>query len=64
MIARRAYPAALAAIVLLGAALRLFPVWFGLPHAHARPDEETPLSGTPLPSSRAIRIRISSTGRR
>jgi 4-amino-4-deoxy-L-arabinose transferase-like glycosyltransferase len=41
MTARRAYPAALAAIVLLGAALRLLPVWFGLPYPHARPDEET-----------------------
>jgi hypothetical protein len=30
----------LACIVLLGAALRLFPVWFGLPYLHARPDEE------------------------
>jgi hypothetical protein len=31
----------LAAIVLLGAAFRLFPIWFGLPYPHARPDEET-----------------------
>ena len=30
-------------IVLLGAALRLFPVWFGLPYTRARPDEETAL---------------------
>jgi hypothetical protein len=29
----------LAAIVLLGAALRLFPIWFGLPFPYARPDE-------------------------
>ena len=29
------------AIVLLGAILRLFPVWFGLPYLGARPDEET-----------------------
>ena len=28
-------------VVLLGAALRLFPIWFGLPYPHARPDEET-----------------------
>ena len=26
-------------IVLLAAALRFFPVWFGLPYVHARPDE-------------------------
>lgn len=31
----------LTAIVVLGAALRLFPIWFGLPYPHARPDEET-----------------------
>ena len=43
MIRRRAYPAALALIVLAGAALRLFPIWFGLPYPHARPDEETTL---------------------
>ncbi|MGB2716757.1 MAG: phospholipid carrier-dependent glycosyltransferase [Vicinamibacterales bacterium] len=30
----------LAAIVLLGAVLRFFPIWFGLPYLHARPDEE------------------------
>ena len=30
----------LSAIVLLGAALRLFPIWFGLPYPWARPDEE------------------------
>lgn len=30
----------LCAIVLLGAALRLFPIWFGLPYMRARPDEE------------------------
>jgi hypothetical protein len=29
------------AIVLVGALLRLFPIWFGLPYLHARPDEET-----------------------
>ena len=29
------------AIVLVGAALRLFPIWFGLPYMRARPDEET-----------------------
>src|SRR5947209_3547367 len=29
------------AIVVLGAALRLFPIWFGLPYLGARPDEET-----------------------
>ena len=29
----------LAAILLLGAALRLFPIWFGLPFFYARPDE-------------------------
>ena len=28
-------------IVLVGAALRLFPFWFGLPYGGARPDEET-----------------------
>src|SRR5919201_1039935 len=26
-------------IILLGAALRLFPIWFGLPYPFARPDE-------------------------
>jgi hypothetical protein len=31
--------AALAGVVLLGAALRLFPIWFGLPYPRARPDE-------------------------
>lgn len=30
----------LAAVVLLGAALRFVPIWFGLPYLHARPDEE------------------------
>ncbi len=30
-------------IVLVGAALRLFPIWFGLPYSGARPDEETAL---------------------
>lgn len=28
-------------IVVAGAALRLFPIWFGLPYPQARPDEET-----------------------
>ena len=27
------------AVLLLGAALRFHPIWFGLPYAHARPDE-------------------------
>lgn len=30
---------ALTGIVILAAALRLFPIWFGLPYAQARPDE-------------------------
>ncbi|MBA2306085.1 MAG: phospholipid carrier-dependent glycosyltransferase [Acidobacteria bacterium] len=30
-------------IVFAGAALRLFPIWFGLPYPQARPDEETAL---------------------
>lgn len=30
----------LAAILLVGAAFRYFPIWFGLPYLHARPDEE------------------------
>ena len=34
---------AVAAAVVIGAALRLYPVWFGLPYPHARPDEETAL---------------------
>lgn len=29
------------AIVLIGALLRIVPIWFGLPYSHARPDEET-----------------------
>jgi 4-amino-4-deoxy-L-arabinose transferase-like glycosyltransferase len=33
------------AIVLLAAALRLFPVWFGLPYPYARPDEAQAISG-------------------
>jgi 4-amino-4-deoxy-L-arabinose transferase-like glycosyltransferase len=33
--------AALVAIVVLGAVLRFFPIWFGFPYPHARPDEET-----------------------
>ena len=40
---RRAYGAALTLVALLGAALRLFPIWFGLPYPHTRPDEETTL---------------------
>jgi 4-amino-4-deoxy-L-arabinose transferase-like glycosyltransferase len=40
---RLSQPATLALVVLLGAALRLFPIWFGLPYAHARPDEATAL---------------------
>ena len=35
---------ALATAVLLGAVLRFFPVWFGLPYSHARPDETTALA--------------------
>ena len=35
--------AAIAGALILGAALRLYPVWFGLPYAHARPDETTAL---------------------
>src|SRR5262245_19322265 len=31
----------LIAIVVLGALLRVIPIWFGLPYAHARPDETT-----------------------
>ena len=31
----------LAAIVAIGAALRLVPIWFGLPDVRSRPDEET-----------------------
>ena len=30
----------LAAILLAGALFRYFPIWFGLPYLHARPDEE------------------------
>ena len=33
----------LAAIVVLGAALRFVPIWFGLPYAQARPDETVAL---------------------
>src|SRR3954463_2463676 len=36
-------PFALAGAVLLGPALRFFPIWFGLPYSHARPDETTAL---------------------
>ena len=38
---RRANRIWLVAILILGGALRLFPVWFGLPYPQARPDEET-----------------------
>ena len=31
------------AIVVLGALLRFFPIWFGIPYMRARPDEETAL---------------------
>ena len=31
----------LLAIILTGAALRFYPIWFGFPYPHARPDEET-----------------------
>ena len=34
---------ALAAVTLLAGALRIFPIWFGLPHPQARPDETTVL---------------------
>jgi 4-amino-4-deoxy-L-arabinose transferase-like glycosyltransferase len=40
---RLSRPATLALVVLLGAGLRLFPIWFGLPYPHARPDEATAL---------------------
>jgi hypothetical protein len=40
---RRADTAWLAAIVALGAMLRLYPVWFGLPYLNARPDETVAL---------------------
>ena len=33
------------AIVAVAAALRLFPVWFGLPYPYARPDEAQAISG-------------------
>jgi len=33
------------AIVLVAAALRVFPVWFGLPYPYARPDEAQAISG-------------------
>ena len=33
----------LPAILLVGASLRLVPIWFGLPYTRARPDEETAL---------------------
>jgi 4-amino-4-deoxy-L-arabinose transferase-like glycosyltransferase len=34
----------LAGIILAGAVLRIFPIWFGLPYPQARPDEETALA--------------------
>ena len=34
---------ALAGVVLLGAALRVYPIWFGIPYPQARPDETTVL---------------------
>src|SRR5689334_18644417 len=34
-------PRLLFLIVIVGAALRFVPIWFGLPLDHARPDEET-----------------------
>ena len=37
---------ALAGIVILGAALRLFPIWFGLGYAQARPDESVAIGHT------------------
>jgi 4-amino-4-deoxy-L-arabinose transferase-like glycosyltransferase len=47
---------ALAGVVVFGAALRFYPIWFGLPYAQARPDETTTLgaavailSGDPNP---------------
>lgn len=33
----------LAGVVLLGATLRVYPIWFGLPYVQARPDETTAL---------------------
>ena len=45
MTRRRAQSTALVLVVLFGAALRLFPIWFGLPYPHARPDEETWVPG-------------------
>jgi 4-amino-4-deoxy-L-arabinose transferase-like glycosyltransferase len=35
---------ALLVILLPGAVLRLFPIWFGLPYLRARPDEETAIA--------------------
>lgn len=40
---RRAPSTVLALVVVVGAVLRLFPIWFGLPYPHARPDEATTL---------------------
>jgi hypothetical protein len=34
----------LAAVVLVGAVLRFFPIWFGLPYLNARPDEGVAIS--------------------
>src|SRR3954464_14430585 len=36
---------ALWVVVLAAAALRLFPVWFGLPYPYARPDEAQAIGG-------------------
>ena len=41
MKSERGTSAAFWAIILIGAALRFFPIWFGLPYLRARPDEET-----------------------
>jgi 4-amino-4-deoxy-L-arabinose transferase-like glycosyltransferase len=35
---------ALILVILAGALLRFFPIWFGLPYLRARPDEETTIS--------------------
>jgi hypothetical protein len=40
---RHAVTATLVAVVGLGALLRLYPVWFGLPYLNARPDESVAL---------------------
>jgi hypothetical protein len=43
------------AIVFLAALLRFYPIWFGLPFAHARPDETTTLL-PPLCLSAAVAV--------